>query len=102
MNDLKKILVPVDFSDSSRAALDMAIGLANRLGGSVDVLHVVEFPVYAVPEMSVAIPGIASQSLETFAITRSDDDMKRFVASFAETARTFGLTIKSDCIRGEA
>ncbi len=42
MKSLKKILVPIDFSDASRRALDAAVGLSARLGGTVAALHVVE------------------------------------------------------------
>jgi nucleotide-binding universal stress UspA family protein len=43
------ILVGVDFSKPSRAALDHAIGLARRLGSRLEVVHVAE-------EMQPAIP----------------------------------------------
>jgi nucleotide-binding universal stress UspA family protein len=39
---VRRILVPVDFSDSSRDALRFARALAQALGASVDVLHVME------------------------------------------------------------
>ncbi len=39
---LKKVLVPVDGSDCSRAALQFACDLAARVGASVDALTVVE------------------------------------------------------------
>ena len=41
---LKRMLVPVDFSDPSRAALALATDLASALGASVDVLHVIDLP----------------------------------------------------------
>ena len=39
---LKRILVPVDFSDSSLRALDYALALADSVQATVIVLHVVE------------------------------------------------------------
>src|SRR5262249_12460501 len=42
MTKLQRILVPVDFSPSSRAALDYAAVLARLSGAAVDVLHVWE------------------------------------------------------------
>jgi nucleotide-binding universal stress UspA family protein len=39
---LKKILVPIDGSDCSRAALELACDLATRLGASLETLTVVE------------------------------------------------------------
>ena len=38
------ILVPTDFSPGSRLALDYAIRLADRLGASIHLLHVLEDP----------------------------------------------------------
>jgi nucleotide-binding universal stress UspA family protein len=40
MTSLRRILVPVDFSTSSRAALRYAVALAERFDARVDVLHV--------------------------------------------------------------
>ncbi len=39
---IKKVLVPVDGSDCSRAALELACELASEVGASVDALSVVE------------------------------------------------------------
>lgn len=40
-----RLLVPTDFSEGSRHALDYAVSLAARLGASIHVLHVREDPV---------------------------------------------------------
>jgi nucleotide-binding universal stress UspA family protein len=44
MNSPSKILVPVDFSESSWAALEYAATLGARLGAEIDVLHVWQPP----------------------------------------------------------
>jgi nucleotide-binding universal stress UspA family protein len=44
MHSPSKILVPVDFTDSSRAALEYAATLGARLGAEIDVLHVWQPP----------------------------------------------------------
>lgn len=43
--NIAKILVPIDFSSHSHAALDSAIVLATRLGSTIELLHVVDDPV---------------------------------------------------------
>ena len=44
MRTITTILVPTDFSDSSREALDYARGVAAALGASLQLFHVVENP----------------------------------------------------------
>lgn len=46
MTEFKHVLVPVDFGDSSRAALDVAIDLAKRYGASLTLVHCCEIPAY--------------------------------------------------------
>jgi universal stress protein A len=51
---LHRILVPIDFSDCSTRALDYAVGLAEKFGASLILLHVVEPTVY--PENYLLLP----------------------------------------------
>lgn len=47
----KKILVPIDFSPSSHAALDAATELAQRFGSEIFLLHVIPaFPNVSIPD----------------------------------------------------
>ena len=41
---IKRIVVPIDFSPPSQAALDYAVGLAAQVGAGIRVLHVVAAP----------------------------------------------------------
>jgi nucleotide-binding universal stress UspA family protein len=62
MADLKRILVPTDFTDTSDRALDWALNLAGRLGGAVTVLHAYEIPVIGFPDGAIiATPEIAGR-----------------------------------------
>ena len=56
---LKRILVPVDFSIRSRAALGYAVGLARATGAEIDVLHVVAAP----SKLAVAVDAYSGQPL---------------------------------------
>ena len=66
---IRRILVPVDFSEESRAALSYAADLAARHGARVDALHVVQVPTY--PAMAMwAEPGVdpkGANGVPTFA-----------------------------------
>ena len=60
-----KIVVPIDFSESSHRALDAAVELAGRFGSKLYLLHIIpEYPGYALPE-SVSQQSIISDSRKT-------------------------------------
>ncbi len=62
MTDLRRILVPTDFTETSQHALDWAIALAERLGASVTVMHSYEIPMVSFPEGAlIATPEIATR-----------------------------------------
>jgi len=65
MADLKRILVPTDFTDTSNRALEWALDLARRLGASVTLMHAYEIPVIGFPDGAImATPEIASRIAE--------------------------------------
>jgi len=44
-NKMRKILVPTDFSDEARIALDFAIQIAGKTSATIKLVHVFEYPV---------------------------------------------------------
>ena len=46
MMQWRKILVPMDFSEDSEAALSTAVGLAKSFGSTIHLLHAFEYPTY--------------------------------------------------------
>lgn len=60
MPSVTRILVPIDFSPSARAALEYAAYLAGRLGAAVEVLHAYEPPGYVGPDTLAVLPIAAS------------------------------------------
>jgi nucleotide-binding universal stress UspA family protein len=46
----QKILVPVDFTETSKRAVEYSVALAAKLGAAVIVLHAVEMPVVLLPD----------------------------------------------------
>lgn len=59
----RTILVPVDFSEHSQAALDYAVALAAKIDASVHLVHVLGFPGLGVPELGIAISATMIESL---------------------------------------
>lgn len=51
----KKILVPVDFSVGSEQAVSKAAELAHVMGASIELIHVYQLPVFALPDSSVTV-----------------------------------------------
>ena len=69
----KKIICPVDFSDSSLAAFETAVEMAQRDAAELLVLHVIEgrpvvsewFPTHSLGEMTVRMEEKAHQAVNT-------------------------------------
>ncbi|MCH9030183.1 MAG: universal stress protein, partial [Bacteroidetes bacterium] len=58
--DIKKILVPIDFSDYSKSALNYAVSFAQKFDAEMTLIYVVE-PVIYPPDFSmgqIAIPSV--------------------------------------------
>jgi universal stress protein A len=60
MSGFAQILVPVDYSETSDAALRMAAELAGAFKGRMLVLHLLRFDVYGMAEFPVVVPGQAT------------------------------------------
>lgn len=89
MTDIKKILVPVDFSDGSNAALDTAAILALGFRATIDLLHVWDAPSVLAPELVVGKPD----SFLTLAEV-ADEHSRKSMEKFAEAARGRGIQIR--------
>jgi nucleotide-binding universal stress UspA family protein len=57
---LRRILVPIDFSDTSRAALEEGVTLAHQFGAELQLLHVVEDNSPSVSQIALAYPVFQS------------------------------------------
>jgi nucleotide-binding universal stress UspA family protein len=87
--NVKKILVAVDFSDASKAALALALALAEKVGAQVHVLHVLEYPIYMTPDLTVTVPGSPSQAYVAYARKQTAEMMQGLVAPHRESAVRF-------------
>lgn len=77
----EKILVPVDFSDASRAALGHASRLASIGPGRLDLLHVVEHLLDAHPPFWTGEVALAEQ-LHAQAVQSAEHSMRELVEGF--------------------
>ena len=97
MMEIKTILVPTDFSDHSREAIQTAIGLAKTLGARVHLTHVLHNPVQIGATGQVAIPqdlwgqmrDAAARKLEKASQTVSSEGIE------VETQLTEGVNAQS-------
>lgn len=61
--DWKNICCPIDFSDASRAAMEVAADLARRFGATLTLLHAYPVPGYTFPDGSVVASSRMLQEL---------------------------------------
>lgn len=59
----KRICCPIDFSDASRAAMEVAADLARRFGAELVLLHAYPIPGYTFPDGSVVASPKMMQEL---------------------------------------
>ncbi|HEX7671278.1 MAG TPA: universal stress protein [Polyangiaceae bacterium] len=64
MAEFKHILVPTDFGESSRAALEVAVELVNKYGATLTLLHACENPLHSYPGMAYAPAEVLSATEE--------------------------------------
>ena len=87
-NDIKKVLVPIDFSDYSKIALKYAADFAQKFNAEMILIYVVE-PVIYPPDFSlgqIAIPSIN---------TEWDIKAKEELDKLADTEISNAITVKT-------
>ena len=88
MVKIDNILVPVDFSACSKAALEYAVHFGNNLDAKqVDVLHVWKPPRFIAPDQKVHGADGKEQSLVEFAKSAAGVKMKEFLAEIESGGR---------------
>jgi nucleotide-binding universal stress UspA family protein len=89
MDAIRAILVPVDFSKSSRRALEFASSLGSRYGAAVDVLHVWSVPQFMPPDM-LGIAGSHASELVALVQGNAETELRKL----AEEAAREGISIR--------
>ncbi|MGC3997778.1 MAG: universal stress protein [Anaeromyxobacter sp.] len=80
--DWKRICCPIDFSDASRAAMEVAADLARRFDADLVLLHAYPIPGYTFPDGSVVASPRMLQELA--------DQATRHVGEWREDAAKLG------------
>lgn len=93
MSKFKKILVAIDFSESSKMALDRASSLATQLEAELDVLNVWEAPAFVPPESVMIEAALGGQTLVDLVEKRSGHDLDAFVAGVRERGVAVGRAL---------
>lgn len=88
---IERILVPVEYSEHCHRVLAYALFLAERLGASVDVLHVWDRPAYVPDTIMVGKAGEATRSLAELIRDNAEQEMTEFLAG-STVAPTLTLT----------
>ena len=86
-SDPKVLLVAVDFSPGSDAALAAAIGLARSTGAALHLVHALDLPVPLFNPYAVAVPVAYVNEAREAARTR--------LSETAEKARAEGITVET-------
>jgi universal stress protein A len=97
----KKLLVPVDFSDCSKAALEHAELIGRQFGASITILHVWEPPSSKIPSISLQsfdFPEQANKRLETIVFREAAMEMRDFLHDFD---RDDSLEVRCQLVSGQ-
>jgi nucleotide-binding universal stress UspA family protein len=89
--DWKRICCPIDFSDASRGAMEVAADLARRFGADLVLLHAYPIPGYTFPDGSVVASPKMMQDLADQAQRHLEEwrvEAERLVGAPRVTAET--------------
>lgn len=75
--NIRKILVPFDFSPTAHEALAPASDLARRYGAALVLLHVYEPPVYPVPPDGMRLPSPEAMAAEVTTLETELEGVQR-------------------------
>ena len=73
MRRIEKILVPVDFSEHSARALEMAIDLAKAFGAGIQLLHCYQIQPFGISPYGIALPEGFDSEVRQAAELRVDE-----------------------------
>ena len=92
---MKKIICPVDFSESSQVALDCAVAVARSYDGVVTLLHVVPMPAAVATVPSTFVGGVAFRSTDMASAIAQLSDL-------ASATRPGGVPIQYEAVEASS
>jgi nucleotide-binding universal stress UspA family protein len=90
----QRILVPTDFSEQARPALDLAIELAREHGASIHVLHAYELPTSVTMAYGIAVPQSVWDGVQEAAAKE--------LAKVVERVKSAGVPVTSQLVTAPA
>ncbi len=88
---IRRIMVPIDYSDNSKAALAYSVDFARSFGASIDIVHVWDRPTYLTDAVMVQRPGEAHKPIGELIRENAQHDMAEFLSQI-----TIPADIKTD------
>src|SRR3954463_10603623 len=97
---IRRIMVPIDYSENSKAALKYGAELALGFGASLDIVHVWDRPTYLTDAVMVQRPGEAHKPIGELIRDNAQHDMTEFLSQL-ELPALATLSTSSRLISGE-
>lgn len=95
---IQRILVPVDYSPCSKAALELAIELSAPLQATLDVVHVWDRPSYVTNVLMTSSEPVHGKSLFALIEQNAEHDLQEFLDGVETKA---GQTLRGRLLTGE-
>ncbi|MEI9935845.1 MAG: universal stress protein [Pseudomonadota bacterium] len=95
---IRRIMIPIDYSENSKAALAYGAELALAFGASLDIIHVWDRPTYLTDAVMVQRPGEAHKPIGELIRENAQHDMNEFLSQLSLPA---ALSISSRLVSGE-
>ena len=99
MTEIRKILVPVDFSDHSQLALDEAIEFARKFGAEIHLLHCYQiYPQAVIAPYGIVVPETLEHDVRMAALKRLSEWRDRAIASGCKAFEHISAHFPSEAI----
>src|SRR6185369_1400184 len=95
---IRRIMVPIDYSENSKAALAYGAELALSFGAALDIVHVWDRPTYVSDAVMVQRPGEAHKPIGELIRENAQKDMNEFMATISLPS---GVPTQSRLLSGE-